>query len=152
ITYVPLAGEQFTREIMTPVSPSAVIALLQSGWPVSLIFRTTVRSINGIGAQLGDAEDPRFLDIVERLQGVPAGKGIGVKAVKQAEGNMVLLLFPTEATAEVKDDLLALQQALGLPSGLTELRLVYGQVASEPGELAILTRSAIELLLEFGRY
>ena len=45
ITYVPLSGEKFTRELLTPVPPSAIVSMLQSGWPASLVFRLSVRAI-----------------------------------------------------------------------------------------------------------
>lgn len=152
ITYVPLAGEAFTRELLTPVSPGAVVSMLQSGWPASLVFRTAVRSINGIGTRLGAEEDERFLRIIERLEVIQKARGIGMKVDQREEGQVVVLFFPTATTAEVESELLALQSELGLEPGRREFHLVYGQAASAPDEIAILTRSTIELLIELGAH
>lgn len=152
ITYVPLAGEAFTRELLTPVSPASVVSMLQSGWPASLVFRTAVRSINGIGTKLGAEEDERFLGLVEHLERIQQARGIGMKVELKEAGQLVVLFFPTNASAEVEADLLAVQTTLGLPPGEREFRLVYGQAPSAPNEIAILTRSAIELLIELGAH
>lgn len=152
ITYVPLSGESFTRELLTPVAPSTVMSLLQSGWPAALVFRTAVRSINGIGAQMGAEEDQRFLSIVARLQRIQQANGISMRVEKREEDHAVVLFFPTESTGEVESDIRALQAELKLPEGAREFRLVYGQSPKDPGEIAILTRSALELLIELGSY
>jgi hypothetical protein len=152
ITYVPLAGEAFTRELLTPVSPGAVVSMLQSGWPASLVFRIIVRSINGIGTGLRQAEDERFLRIVERLERIQAARALGLRVVQRDEGQTVLVVFPTTVDVEIAEELRALQSELGLAPEARELRLVYGQSASAPDEIAILTRSAIEVLIDLGAY
>jgi hypothetical protein len=48
ITYVPIAGAKFTQSLMTPVPPSAVLFLLQAGYPVRLVFGMCVRTINDL--------------------------------------------------------------------------------------------------------
>jgi len=46
--------------------------LIQSGWPVAIVFRFGVRSINGVRAGTlthltSEAADPRFAQLVEAL-------------------------------------------------------------------------------------
>ena len=48
ITYSPLSGEKFARSLMTPIPPAAVLNFLQAGYPVDLVLRLTVHSVNGI--------------------------------------------------------------------------------------------------------
>ena len=47
ITYSPLAGERFTERLMTPIPVVAILAMLQSGYPVDFVFRIAVQTING---------------------------------------------------------------------------------------------------------
>jgi len=75
-----------------------------------------------------------------------------MRVEKREEDHLVVLFFPTETSPEVEDDLRALQAELKLPPGSREFRLVYGQAPKDPGEIAILTRSALELLIELGGY
>jgi len=51
ITYSPLTGNQFNRTFLTPVPPSAVLSMVQAGWPVDSLFHITLKAINGLYAQ-----------------------------------------------------------------------------------------------------
>jgi hypothetical protein len=48
ITYAPLAGERFARSMMMPIPPSAVLNVIQAGFPADAVFRLTVQSVNGV--------------------------------------------------------------------------------------------------------
>ena len=48
ITYSPLSGDRFTRSLMTPIRPDALLFLIQSGWPSDFILNITVKTINGV--------------------------------------------------------------------------------------------------------
>ena len=48
ITYTPLAGERFARSMMSNIPPSSVMNVLQAGFPVDVVLRLSVQSINGI--------------------------------------------------------------------------------------------------------
>ena len=73
ITYNPLLGEHFTRSLMAPISPSVILALLQSGWQADAVFRVTVSSVNGVRNRFGGNErigggDPDFYRLLESLR------------------------------------------------------------------------------------
>src|SRR4029453_17145349 len=38
ITYAPLSGERFARNLMTPIPPAAILNMLQAGYPADLVF------------------------------------------------------------------------------------------------------------------
>ena len=46
MVYTPLAGENFTERLMTPVPPSALLALFESSWPVDWLFPLAVQEVN----------------------------------------------------------------------------------------------------------
>lgn len=48
ITYSPLMGEKFARSLMTPIPPAAILSLIQANYPVDLVLRLCVHSVNGI--------------------------------------------------------------------------------------------------------
>jgi hypothetical protein len=50
ITYNPLSGEEFTKSLLQPVSPTDLLSLVEAGWPVDAVFGIGVRSINGLHA------------------------------------------------------------------------------------------------------
>ena len=48
ITYNPVTGAKFARSMMAPIPPTALLNLVQAGYPVDLVFRLLVQSINGV--------------------------------------------------------------------------------------------------------
>src|ERR1700732_1178748 len=48
VIYTPLTGVDFLQKLMTPLSPSAVLFVLQAGYPADVIMPIALDSINGI--------------------------------------------------------------------------------------------------------
>lgn len=65
ITYTPLTGRRFTRNLLTPMSPAAVFAMVESGWPADLVFSVVVRSINGVRNDASHTSLMIVLNLVE---------------------------------------------------------------------------------------
>jgi hypothetical protein len=53
ITYTPLSGEKFARNLMAPIPPAAILNLLQAGYPADMVLRACVHAINGIHSRFG---------------------------------------------------------------------------------------------------
>src|SRR5210317_1795459 len=51
ITYAPITGGNFNKTFMTPIPPSAVLFMIQAGWPAEMVLLITVDAINGQRAQ-----------------------------------------------------------------------------------------------------
>ncbi len=65
ITFTPIIGDKFARSLMSPIPPSAVLSLIQGGYPVDLVFRLLVHEINGLRNRFGGdlrayATDPHW--------------------------------------------------------------------------------------------
>jgi len=48
VSYTPLQGEDFVRQLMSPIDLNTIILLYHSGWSVERIFRICLQSINSI--------------------------------------------------------------------------------------------------------
>ena len=48
VIYAPLTGNDFIKKLMSPLPPSAVLFLLQSGYSALVVMPLTVESINGL--------------------------------------------------------------------------------------------------------
>lgn len=48
VTYTPLQGERFVRELLTPIEFEKIALLVNSGWSVSRTFRLTLQELNGL--------------------------------------------------------------------------------------------------------
>jgi hypothetical protein len=157
ITYTPLSGEKFARSLMTPIPPAAVLNFLQAGYPVDVVLRLTVHSVNGIqsryggGARMRNA-DPEFYTLVERLRAIQQSGDLGMRVRKTGEQTSTLIVFSRKPNPEVAAARAEVRELLGLDPKADEFSVVYGSVASHEKEIAILTRSMLEILIDLSSY
>src|SRR4029078_2641187 len=90
ITYTPLSGERFARSLMKPIPPTAVLSLIQAGYPVDVVLRTCVHPIKGIrnrdgGAARARGADPEFFPLLQRMRRVQDAGGLGLRVQKDGE-------------------------------------------------------------------
>jgi hypothetical protein len=157
ITYTPLMGERFARSMMSPIPPAAVLSLLQAGYPVDLVLRLMVSVINGIANRYGgDARarpaDPEFHVLLERMRRVQLSGGIGMRVHRTNKEEAVVMTFRQRLEPGIEEDILAIRTLLGLDPAGREFRVVYGSVSSGDKEVAILTRSALEVLVDLSSF
>ena len=149
VTYQPLTGDQFSKNLLRPMHPAIVLQLVEAGWPVELIFRTSVRAINGIHNQIGLAGgDPRFFDLLSILGRIQRSDAIGFKVQGPKDAETVVMVITGEEAAPVKEDGQAARKLLGLDPDVAEFNVTYGPVPKNTHEVAILTRSMFEIMLE----
>ena len=48
ITYMPLQGDKFVKQVMSPIDTETMLLLCHSGWSIERIFRICLQSINGV--------------------------------------------------------------------------------------------------------
>lgn len=153
ITYTPLMGEKFTENLMTPLPVTGVLSLLQGGYPVDFVFRISVHAINGIENRFGGqlmrrAADPRFNSLIKALGRIQVSKGLGTRVKSEGEQKATILFFRAKPSAEVFMEMDNVRQILGLRPGSWEFRVVYGSVAKDDEEIAIQTRSMLQIMAE----
>jgi hypothetical protein len=154
VTYSPLTGERFTRSMMTPMQPAAIFTLIQSGWPADLLLRMSVHSINDIGqgtaaAAATRSEDAEFGRVLEALTRAQRSGVFGLQVNRGAEGGGVMLVFRRRAfTAAEQAEAAEVRRVLGLDPDATQFTLVYGVQPRSRTELAVLTRSMTEVMID----
>jgi hypothetical protein len=153
ITYMPLSGEKFTRTLMKPLSPTAILSLIQGGYPIDLVLRFCVHSVNGIRNRYGGSAraryaDPEFYPLLERLRRIQDSGVIGLRVQKTGEMEGVLMSFRGKVDASTQKDIDFVRKALGLDPAASDLRIAYGSVAKDNKEIAILTRSILEIIVD----
>ena len=132
VTYQPLTGDQFTKNLLRPIPPAAVLQLVEAGWPVELIFRTAVRVVNRLHNQVGLAGgDPRFFQLLSILGRIQRSDAIGFKIEGSKDAEAAVLVITGEEAAAVKEDGQAARKMLGLDPDTSEFDVVFGVVPAE---------------------
>jgi predicted small lipoprotein YifL len=154
ITYAPITGEKFNQSFMTPIPPKAILFLMQSQWPAEMILPITLNAINGLRAHTGAGKyrrpgDPDFYRVIALLQQIQASGAVGMRVVQGADEKETTLMFfyrehlpPAIGTA-----LDELERVLSLANGIRELKVSYGNVPETNREIALQTRSMLQIMI-----
>jgi hypothetical protein len=155
VTYTPVQGEKFTRSLLRPIPPPALFQLVQAGYPIDLVFQLTVRAINQLHnrstrAFLRREADPKFYAVLDALRRIQLSESVGFRVEKQGADEAALLVFRRGVSREVEQDIRFVRDALGIDPEASEFNLTFGTVPRNDREVAMLSRSMFEILLELG--
>lgn len=153
VTYAPMAGEAFARSLMTPIPPSAILNVVQAGYPVDAVFQFGVQSVNGVdnrrvGFQQVKPADPTFYALLQSLRRIQDAGDIGVRTERSAKDETLDIVIRPRLSAVVESAALNVSDILGLDPTARDFRVVYGAVATNDREIAILSRSMLEVLTD----
>lgn len=159
ISYTPQTGSQFIRNLTNPINPGSVMFLLQSGYPADVVFDLTVDTVNGLknrsvsGGQLRPA-DPEFTRMVQVLRKAQISGHVGIRVEREKDKSDAVTFFFQDRNIdpELARELADVRKSLGLDPARGEFRVVFGATASNPNEIAILSRSVIRILSELGTF
>ena len=157
VTYSPLSGDKFARSLMTPIPPAAILSFIQAGYPVDMVLRLAVHTINGIhsrygyGARAREA-DPEFFPLVEKLRNIQQSGQIGLRVKKTGTQTATALVFSKKQNPAIEVDRDEVRKLLGINPQTDEFDVVYGSVAANDKEIALLTRSVLEIITDLSSY
>lgn len=153
ITYSPMKGEEFTRNLATPIPPASIVSLVQAGWPVDRVFQVCVQSINGLDNRtatlvLSRQADPDFYRLIAALRRIQQTGAVGLRVEKKGDRTAILMSLDSGGDDAVRDDIRLAKTLLGVNPNVDEYELIYGRLARDPNGVAILSRSMLVILLE----
>ena len=155
VIYAPLTGNVFLKQIMTPIQPSALLFMLQSGYAADLIMPIVVNSINGVNnaSERGVSRpaDPQFIRLVQLIRDLQLADRVQVRLerAKDANPNAFISLQPSkdpQLAAKSKE----IRTILHLNPELNEFGVYYGGDLGKDNEISIMTRSMLQIMLELG--
>lgn len=158
ITYVPISGKKFNKSFMTPIPPSAILFLMQSGWPIDVVFPLTVDTVNGLRSHISagaDARegDPDFYRVIALLRKIQKSGTVGMRIVKEKDRKESIVMFfhQKNIPPEIEGAFDQLNTLLGLEPGDREMTVSYGFVPGAGDEIAMLTRSILQIMIEIAK-
>ncbi len=153
ITYTPMQGDRFTRELLRPIAPAALFQLVQAGYPVDLIFQLALRAINGVynrssRPMFARAADPQFYPLLDALRRMQLSEGFDFRLEKRGPEETSFIGFHRKVTPALERDRQFVRSLLGIKPDAQELTLTFGALPRSDRELALFSRSMLEILLE----
>lgn len=159
ITYVPLTGEKFLRGLVTPIDPRNIFFMIQSGYPADFVLGLTVESLNGVRnrwaagteARPADADFVEALHLIRELQAV-GGIGMRVEGEEDRGPLAVVIIRRDDLPADVLEKAVRLRRLLRLAPDQQKFTLAYSPVRGTDQELAVNSRSMLQILQAFASY
>jgi hypothetical protein len=156
ITYQPLSGDKFAKSLMAPIPVTGFLFLIQSGYPADLVLRICVNSINGLENAYGGAGNPRagspqFRELMTALRESQAAGDTGFR-VKSSKGEPGVVMFVRPSADQVTVPSRKIRELLGLNADSREFSVVYGSYPEQDTEIAVLTRSMLQVMIDFASY
>src|SRR6201988_140906 len=96
VIYSPLTGVDFLKRLMTPVPPSSVLFMLQSGYSADRIMPIMLDSINGLNNEsnrLRRPADPQFPRLVDLMREGQLAGAIQIRIERPKEGAEAFVLI-----------------------------------------------------------
>jgi hypothetical protein len=157
ITYSPMMGEKFTKSLMTPIPVPGILFLLQSGYPADYVIRITVQTINGMenrygGSLSGRTADRKFHQLLTALRRIQLAGGLGMRVKPVGEKNAIVMFFRPLTDEAIAGEFKKVRELLGLDADAREFRVVYGSFAADGKEIAVLSRSMLQVMIDFASY
>ena len=156
ISYSPLLGDKFAKSVMSPLPVPGVLLLIQSGYPADLVLRICANSINGLenarSGQNAKAGDARFAELVALLREDQEHGGIAFESRPGVGKKAMAMILRTPADDAMARRNARIAQLLGVKAGIRELDVGYGSVASGDTEIALLTRSMLQIMIDVSAY
>jgi len=151
VFYLPLEGEKFVRQMMTPFNLNLLVLLTTSGWSVERVLTVMVREMNGVknapsasGPTPTDApEFAEFHEVMRLLRSIQKRDGFDLGRIPDDESALELRFAPGEsASAEAR----RLRELLGLNPDLQRYRVKLGIGRIDDATITILPRSMVSSL------
>jgi hypothetical protein len=159
ITYVPMTGEKFLRGLITPIDPKNIFFMLQSGYAADFILGLAVESLNGVrnGSTAGGVvreADPDFVQALRLLRDIQEDGALGMRVEEdKVKGTTGVVFFQrNELAPDLAEKTREVRRLLRLPPDVDRFTLTYSPMPGAPGELAVNSRSMMQIIGAFASY
>ena len=156
ITYAPITGAKFNQSFMHPIPPKALLFLLHSGWAADIVLPIALSSMNGFRGRIAGGKnarpaDPEFYRAIELLAKIQDSGAVEMRVLSDDEKLMettVIFLYRENAPPDIVAAIEELNATLGLNPVNDKLKVSYGFLPKSDQDLALITRSMIQIMIE----
>ena len=157
VIYAPLTGNDFIKKLMTPIPPAAVLFLLQSGYSATLVMPIAVDLVNGVTnesrrAGMTRPGDPDFARLTRLLYELQLANALQIRIERSKDNaeTAVIGFPPTHVGPDILAKTAEVRRILRLGPPVRAYQVRYGGWSGKPDEIAIVTRSMLQVMLELG--
>ena len=155
ITYTPVEGQDFAINLLTPIRPAEVFALIEAGWNAERSLRLLLKTINGVSAYDPVARTPNedFFEVLDAFKALQDEEALGIRRENSEEGTRTFLyLRDVAANSRIEEALDVFAEILGLDREGEDVEVVFGPYFKDGRTIAMQTMSVMDILTESAAY
>ena len=120
---------------------------------MDLVFRLLVHEINGIRNRYGgearaQSADPEFYLLLQKMRKIQLAGGIGMRVTKIDKQEAAAMIIRGKRDPQIEALSKEVRDMLGLDPLTSDINVVYGAIPRNDKEIALLTRSLLEVLVD----
>jgi hypothetical protein len=153
ITYSPLSGDDFAKQLLTPIPSDLIFSLIQSGWPAKELLTMSLQRINSVVntgdnsvAKQTDPTQQQFMRVIQLIIELGKRGAIEVQRQNQNDNYEPFLVFDSTDDADTLRLIAEFKQILGLDPERTRFQVTTRVVQRKPEEVTIRNRSMLTLM------
>ena len=154
ITYSPLTGEDFARQLLTPIPSETIFSLVQSGWPAKQLMMMSFERLNHLentsfGRPLTEDQVHDltiFQRTVELIVKLAKRHGIESQEGNDEDSNQRYLIFDQKPEVDIQLLIDELKQVLDLEAQHAVFRITDRLIERQPDEITIRVRSLLAMM------
>jgi hypothetical protein len=153
ISYTPLSGRKFAQSLLQPIPAIAIFSLVAAGYPADVVLPVTVRALNGVYNRtsqggVGRPSDPDFYPLIAAIRRLQLSRSFSMRIERREDEQVAIGVLSSRPSPEVQRDIDLVKRVLNLEAKDGEIELTYGALQRDRSELAVLSRSMIEIMQE----
>ncbi|TDJ58214.1 MAG: hypothetical protein E2O40_01780 [Planctomycetota bacterium] len=148
ITYAPLTGDNFAKQLIEPIPTEMVFSLVSSGWPPRDLLLMTMFRLNdklNMAFEMTPEAFERFDDfklIVDQIIELARRDAMEVEHGEESK----YLVFDRRTDPETRQLIAEFKTSLGLDAELSKFRITHRHMDRKPDEVTMRVRSILELM------
>ena len=154
ITYSPLAGQEFTQQLLTPIPHELVFSLVQSGWPPDQLLMMSLERLNHLEnipfGSIPSAESLEglrtFNHVVQLLIELSRRRALEMQSNNKETPNTRYFVFEQVQDNETRVLIDELKSMLGLDPDHSSFRVTKRLIGRNPDEITVRVRSLLTMM------
>ena len=154
ITYSPMTGEEFARELLTPIPDETIFSLFQSGWPAEELLNLTLERLNRlenvsfqpVPSTENIERSIEFRKAVRLVIELGKQKALEMERESTDSSGQRYLVFQENVSPETRQIIDELKATLDLDRKRSVFKVTQRLVRRQPDEIAIKTRSLLAMM------
>lgn len=154
ITYSPLAGQEFSQQLLTPIPREMLFSLVQSGWPPELLLIMGLEKLNHLenlpfSAKMSTTNQKilnEFKRVMELLLELSKRRSIEFQLGNTETPNDKFLVFRQVQDSDTRNLTEEFKSILGLDPNQSTFRVTKKFIGRKPDEITMRVRSILSLM------